>query len=279
MKKLINLSLVAFVAFLMFQSFAKINLGKQRDGSDPGHTGSPGDNYQSCVKCHGGNAVNVNGWITSNVPAAGYKPGERYTIKATNTTIGHTRFGFQVSAQDIKGNLLGTLLVTDTIKTKLNGDGKYVTYRTGGVISQDSLTWIFDWIAPADTINEVTFYGAFNSNHDGHKGSDVTQLSQLKLYKEGFTAVAENAVIQQVMLYPNPAANQLNLSFQITEPGNAHIAIYTLQGKLVETLNNQFIAAGNNSLIADVSKYNNGIYFLGIKTNSAFVVKKFVISN
>ncbi|HNY03773.1 MAG TPA: hypothetical protein PKG48_14350, partial [Bacteroidales bacterium] len=37
-------------------------------GSPAGYTGSPGDG-QHCVSCHGGSAVTVSGWITTNIPA------------------------------------------------------------------------------------------------------------------------------------------------------------------------------------------------------------------
>src|ERR1041385_8266686 len=64
-------------------------------GAPAGHTGSPGDGFSTCTACHLGPAATAqSGWITSTIPAAGYLPNTTYTIIATATRAGHTRFGF-----------------------------------------------------------------------------------------------------------------------------------------------------------------------------------------
>ncbi|MFN4082533.1 MAG: choice-of-anchor V domain-containing protein [Bacteroidia bacterium] len=277
MKKLILTTLMLFAVLMVMQSFSPVWLGKQRDGSDPGHTGSPGDNFQNCTKCHGGSAENVDGWIRSNVPAEGFAPGNRYTIRAVNTTLGHTRFGFQVSPQDVQGNLLGTLIATDTVKTKLVGNGKYITYRTGGVNGVDSNVWEFDWVAP--DVNEVTFYGAFNSNHEGHKGGDRTQLSQLKLYKQGFTSISEFERLYQLKIYPNPVVtDNMFLEFELSNTTNSNIAIFDLQGKLKYTFTVKEFNAGKHKMLLQTSNLDNGIYLLKIEFNNHSITKRILVS-
>ncbi len=276
MKKFI-LSTVALIALaIVFQNFSSVRLGKQREGSEPGHTGSPGDGFVSCVKCHGGSHIPVDGWITSTIPASGYVPGQRYTIRAVNTTLGHTRFGFQVSPQNINGTLLGQIIATDTVRTKLVGDDKYITYRAASVVGVDSMVWTFDWIAPADSVNEVVFYGAFNSNHDGHKGGDVTQLSQLKVFKQGFTGIAKNAVMQ-LKVYPNPVHAQLNISFNNTANQTVSIQLYNLNGQLINELHNNTLFAGLQELALPINQITKGIYLLKLTAGNATETQKIVV--
>lgn len=262
--------------FILLQSFGEV-LGK-RDGTEPGHTGSPGDSLKNCTVCHGGVAVNVEGWITSNIPSTGFVPGQKYTIKATNTRIGHTRFGFQVSPQDLEGNLLGTIEVTDTVTTKLVGNDKYITYRTGGVDGVDSLSWYFDWIAPDANTNEVVFYGAFNSNHDGHKGGDVTQLSTLRVFKEGFTGIAKNNKINQVSVYPTLASDLLTIRFTGLPSVATEISLFDMQGAKVTTLYNKSTLGASFEETLSLPELKTGIYFLVISQSASQHVTKIVIN-
>jgi|688.fasta_scaffold24688_11 hypothetical protein len=276
MKKSVLYAFGTVCLFILLQSFGEI-LGK-RDGTEPGHTGSPGDSLKNCTVCHGGVAVNVDGWITSNIPASGFVPGQKYTIKATNTRIGHTRFGFQVSPQDVQGNLLGTIEVTDTLTTKLVGNDKYITYRTAGVDGVDSLSWYFDWIAPDAMINEVVFYGAFNSNHDGHKGGDVTQLTTMRVYKEGFTAIDDKNNINQVSVYPTVASDLLTVRFTGIPSVATEISIFDMQGAKVATLYNKNSTGASFEETIHLPELKTGIFFLVISQSASQHVTKIVIN-
>lgn len=258
MKNYIYTGLAAVAALITLQSFDTVKLGK-RDGTEPGYTGSPGDSLKNCTVCHGGKASNIDGWITSNIPTTGYVPGQRYSLKATNTEFGGTRFGFLISPQALNGDLLGTLVITDTTTTKLVGNDKYVTYKAAGTEGVDSFSWVFDWVAPADSVNEVIFYGAFNSNFEGHKEGDETTLSQLKVFKQGFTGVKEQTT-KTIAVYPNPAQNHLHLQTAHNLTPLA-ISVVSLDGKEVIQLTKPI----DNNL--NIEALPAGVYF--VKTMQA----------
>lgn len=274
MKKIIIRSLLILPVVILIQSFGPTILGK-RDGTEPGFTGSPGDSLKNCTVCHGGKATNVEGWITSTIPSTGFLPNAKYTITAKNTEVGGTRFGFSISPQSITGKLLGTLIISDTTTTKLVGDNKYVTYRAAGVDGVDSKTWTFDWIAP-DSVNEVVFYGAFNSNFEGHKDGDNTYLSQLKVFKTGFTGVKENNLISSVSIFPNPLNNEAQLSFINKLHGNVEVSLYGLDGKFYGQLFNQQLAAGHQTILLETNT-KAGIYFLKITNSNSSIYHKILI--
>jgi hypothetical protein len=259
MRKFVICIFIAIGMVIVLESFNTTPFGK-RDGTEPGYTGSPGDSLKNCTVCHGGTPLNVEGWITSTVPATGFVPGQRYTITATNTEVGGTRFGFSISPQAPNGDLLGTMIITDTVATKLVGNDKYATYRTGGVDGVDSKTWTFDWIAPAANVNEVIFYGAFNSNFEGHKEGDQTYLSQLRLRREGTLNTDKLTSAPTFTISPNPVADYLTISTIAAEKVQK-VTVVNMNGQTVLSVENP---DGNQ---VDVSDLTKGIYHVLISSD------------
>jgi hypothetical protein len=278
MKKVVFTILFGISTLILLESFGTASLGKI-DGTEPGFTGSPGDSLKNCTKCHGGNAYSVSGWITSNIPSSGYIPGNTYTITAKNTSLGHNRFGFLVSPQKLNGDLLGTLVISDTVKTKLVGNSKYVTYRAASVSSQDFMSWTFNWIAPAAGTGDVVFYGAFNSNQDGHKGGDITQLSTLRV-KENGTASIVNLQNNKVTVsaYPNPASHLLNVNFTVNQKENVAIKMINLEGKIVYQSIEENVSGLTNKQI-ETSQLANGVYFIQTQIGENISTNKVVVFN
>jgi len=278
MKKIIFTALIITSGFILLESFGTKGLGKI-DGTEPGYTGSPGDSLKNCTACHGGKAYNEIGWIKSNIPTSGYIPGDTYRIEAIGYGVTHNRFGFLISPQAINGNLLGTLELIDTVRTKLVGNNKYVTYTKNGVNGIDSLAWYFNWIAPAAGAGDVVFYGAFNSNQDGHKGGDITHLSTLRV-KETGTASISNLTnnLKQVIVYPNPVTDILNINFELNKLTDTKIEIFDLSGKQMGVILNENLK-GMVSKQINTTEFKSGIYFVRIKTENEAVIKKINVIN
>src|SRR5688572_22718444 len=238
----------------------------KKDGAAPGYTGSPGDSLKNCTACHGGFATNVNNWITSDIPPGGYVPGTTYTITATNRESGATRFGFEVSPQDVSGNLLGTMIITDNIRTKFVGGNKYITYTENGVEGVDSLSWSFQWVAPLQE-KEVVFYGGFNSNFDGHKGGDQTFLSTLKVKRDASFGIAKAGFDQKVKVYPNPTFNYIQIDFEVKSAGRLIVEVIDMNGRQVSLLMNGDVSSGTFSQKFDIASLADGSYYIRVSMN------------
>jgi hypothetical protein len=123
-------------------------------GAPAGYSGSPADG-QTCANCHGGTATTATNNLTTNVPTAGYTPGQSYTVTVTITGTS-ARKGFEVSPQNSSGMMLGTIA---------SGSGsmivgtKYVTHTSAKTANPS--TWTFTWTAPAKGTGTVSIYGAF----------------------------------------------------------------------------------------------------------------------
>lgn len=170
-------------------------------GSPGGRTGSPGDGNQTCTSCHSGSAINQSGWINSNIPSAGYTPGQTYQISLTATHSGAALFGFELTSENSNGQKTGTFLITEPDRTKLVNQNRSVTHTSGGTtVSGSTTTWTVNWTAPPTDIGQVRFFAAVNAaNGNGGTSGDV-------IYR---TSLFVNAAAPATLLSVNPSqANQ-----------------------------------------------------------------------
>ncbi|WP_207427133.1 T9SS type A sorting domain-containing protein [Pedobacter sp. SYSU D00535] len=85
-------------------------------------------------------------------------------------------------------------------------------------------------------------------------------------------------VVSNVKVYPNPVADQLNLSYSVNKDSNVTIKIMDVLGNEIATLLSQRIPAGeqvNSFPIA--SKLNSGYYFIRLVVGNETVVKRISI--
>lgn len=241
-------------------------------GSPGGRTGSPGDGGQDCTGCHFGSAIQVEGWISTEVPAAGYIPGETYLIAATGNHAGVVKFGFELTAEDEDGNKTGTLTVVD-LNTKLTNNEKAVTHNsTGTTPNGNTKTWVVEWTAPEGPETTVGFYAAFNAaNGNGANSGDVIYLSKTFIHKNtsGFYDLQEKA---RLSVQPNPSSGLFNM---YTRPGSTigHYAVFNLFGRLIMEG-----SITSEKTRIDLTDHPEGIYFLrticGNSSGTIRLVKK-----
>jgi len=173
---------LTFIAIILFTLGLTHSIISSPDGAPSGYAYDKASNYRSCAYsgCHSGTAVFADtsiAKITSNIPSTGYVPGQTYTFTATVTKPGYVRYGFQASPQDSAGNYKGTMIVTNTTKTKITGT-KYITHTQSGN-SQSSWSW--NWVAPALGSGQVKMSGALMAanNNGGTTGDSVYKVSTI----------------------------------------------------------------------------------------------------
>ena len=130
---------------------------------------------------------------------------------------------------------------------------------------------------PANGIANVTSNNNIsyspNNNYAGQDSMEYsicssqipTQCSTAKIYFNVVSGIDEidNSLIK---FYPNPAKNILNVSVDVT--ADVNITIYNTLGKIV------YSEMFNNSLIVELNKINNGVYFVEIETNGKKSIRK-----
>lgn len=81
----------------------------------------------------------------------------------------------------------------------------------------------------------------------------------------------------QWRVYPNPTANQLNVSYEVQHSGRVSINLFDLTGRKVAGLYEGMLAAGSYSFQTNTTPYNAGTYLLSINTDGKIARKQVVI--
>ncbi|MCX6230197.1 MAG: Omp28-related outer membrane protein [Bacteroidetes bacterium] len=108
----------------------------------------------------------------------------------------------------------------------------------------------------------------------------ITEGKQEIVTAGGFKLpVAVNEVNNTIDLsfYPNPAKDNVQLSFNLSKKENVSINIYNSIGGLVFTQNKGELQSGNHTSNLNVNTLASGIYFVNVKAGEIIISKKLVI--
>jgi len=149
-------------------------------GPPAGNTGAPGDG--TCDQfCHSGptqtGSVDITGIVDVDNPIV---PSKTYNVTVTITLLSgsSTRAGFQFVALD--GNSAGSLStgtfsnLGTNVGTTTSGSRTYAQHSGGeNTYSGNMVTYTFDWTAPANSTNNISFYVAGNIADGSGSGGDL----------------------------------------------------------------------------------------------------------
>jgi hypothetical protein len=256
---------VILTGAILIAGFVLISSILYNSASPGAKTGSPIDK-ETCVQCHSSALTSVD-WISTNIPATGYVTGEKYTITLTASDAAAVKIGFEATAESATGKQ-ASFVITDDTKTKLVNGNKSVTHKSAGITPVNgSITWSFDWIAPAAGTGDVTFYAAINAaNGNGSTSGDKIYTSKLTV-TESKTNIVESRETGKLNIYPNPSAGILNIE---AESNISSIIIYDLKGKTVFTKNN----INSNKTELNTENISPGIHIVKTVTQKGELTKK-----
>lgn len=247
--------------------------------------GSSGDPFTNatCVQsgCHGGSVGNASstnltltiGTSTPTTPLDNsfqYVGGTQYNIGfLINAFTG--RYGFQFVALDANNNQAGTMTVTNQATTKINtsagtGSRQYM----GHLNASSTKNWVFRWTAPAASTGPVSFYYSFaTEDGDGNPGSNVVFKGNVTIAASSVGVEDISNVASGLRIFPNPVSNEVGLSFDLLEPNDVNIELYSIDGKMNKSLHSSAAVSGKFSEKFDISELPSGVYLLKLKVGNA----------
>jgi hypothetical protein len=280
-KKVLITAIIMVIGAMIVYDGLNQEVNSSSTGAAPGYAGDPAFGGLTCAlsTCHSGPAPTVDtGIITTNVPAAGYKPDTTYSISATVTRGGHVKFGFEITAENTSGTNMGTLINMNS-NTQLTSyqSHYYITHTSAGNHGTTGFhTWTFNWKAPAAGSGPVTFYGCFNiTNNNGFDTGDTivrsTTIIQENTLHAGMQFISSNE--NAISIFPNPCVENTT----ITIPANISIQspvlhVYDIAGKEISVpfiVNNSSTTV--NNLILNTSSLATGIYFCRVSDSGAII--------
>ncbi|MES2592174.1 MAG: T9SS type A sorting domain-containing protein [Bacteroidota bacterium] len=90
--------------------------------------------------------------------------------------------------------------------------------------------------------------------------------------------IEENELNNNVLVYPNPIANNATVAFNLAETNTVSISMVNALGQAVMTENLGKMNAGDQTYSFSTSSLNNGLYFMNIKVGNNTIIKKVTIS-
>lgn len=239
-------------------------------GSPGGKTGSMGDNGNTCTDCHSGTAMAEEGWISTDIPAVGFMPGDTYIITARGSHEAVVKFGFELTAEDETGEKTGSFTIVESDRTKLANAGTSVTHTSGGTTPNgDFGTWTMEWTAPDPAPEVVKFYAAFNAaNGNGGTTGDVIYTSETSVSQQ-HVGLENEILAESISVYPNPAVNELN----IESPEGASISVFDISGRLVVSIDHS-----QKETKLELSTWDSGLYFVRFDYNGGVATQKLIVN-
>jgi hypothetical protein len=95
---------------------------------------------------------------------------------------------------------------------------------------------------------------------------------------DGPVGVKENQLIEKIKLFPNPANEEVNLSFVNLQKGDVFsITVYDVIGKEVGVVYTGGMSVGEQNFVINTSNYNSGVYFISLSNGSQQRIEKLII--
>jgi hypothetical protein len=117
----------------------------------------------------------------------------------------------------------------------------------------------------------------------GAPASEVVHLRYRTCGGNGGTATAVLDTPLRAPMYlrppsPNPATGSTLLSFQLQREGSVSLAVYDVRGRRVAEVLNTALSAGPHERMFDTHGLASGVYFVRLRTPTASVTRKLVVS-
>jgi hypothetical protein len=179
---MIRTSIILPLALLVFPATVMARSGNPPDGK----TGAPGEG--TCRDCHSSYPLNSGNGTFEIIAPDNFEAGQTYAVTVEISDPDQSRWGFEITPLD-----LGSITITDPTHTQQSTSGgkiyaKQTSAGTYNGVPDGPVSWSFDWTAPDDPPEEVTFYAAgIAANANGNTSGDYV-----------YTTTATSGLLQNI---------------------------------------------------------------------------------
>ncbi len=142
--------------------------------------------------------------------------------------------------------------------------------------------YVFDgdsiFCPPGDLINHIR---PWDGNEDGDTITDIGAYesdSYIYVWIEQLAADNDEENLE-AMSYPNPASDQVRISYYLPSSAMVSIEIFNASGKRIYLLTDEFKQEGRHSVGFDTRSLKQGLYFYRLKADKEVAVGKVVIAH
>lgn len=263
-KKALLFTLITGISYLTLVSY---NAGPAQSAGN--RTGGPGSSGQTCAGggCHSAASSATSVAIKLKDAATGtdvtdgkYVPLRTYEVQITVSNASRSSFGFQAMALGTTDANIGQLTAGAGQHTRTVSNRTIVEHSSH--ISGTTAT--FTWISPPAGSGTATFHAAGNAvNANGGSDGDFPSLTYSVAFSENNTSVGTLANAIDVLTYPNPFSNVLNVKMDNVTSGEYTLTAFDLRGKMLYQHTEQ-VNSGKFEGSINTFKWAAGNYFIQI---------------
>lgn len=179
------------------------------------------------------------------------------------------------SRKVIVGTEFGVYSTNDiTVSSPVWNDENDEVFDQVPVYSLSQQTHRNDWI---DEINQPS--GVINHGYiyAGTHGRGIFLCTQFAGPASIEDNTAESALANNLIIFPNPAADNTNFNIRLNSKENVQISIYDLQGKLVDVVNYTNLPLGRTSVEYNCSSLQAGMYVVTMKAGTEVETSKLIV--
>jgi len=139
-----------------------------------------------------------------------------------------------------------------------------------------------DWTTVHMTnITNNYFTGDFRMKFEfENDGGNNFFLDDINLYQgspsDELVALNELGDIEAVSVFPVPATEELNVSFDLNATELTTVTVLDITGKTLQMVTIK-AQSGKNLAVLDISTLSSGVYFINVKTGSSSIQKRFIV--
>jgi hypothetical protein len=252
-------------------------VGPLKNGKALDYTNS----FQNGARIRRNSAMSLFNSIIMGFPTGIFIDGTASANKLMNDTLlikNNIVAGFTLKAinapsallTDVKSKLLGNgndtvVSASNILMDAFNYTNPNWTVKAGGMASTGA-SFTGNKISDA-FFTSTTYRGAFGEENwtSGWANFDPQNTDYSKPLETGIKN--DDVAISTINVFPNPAANELNVQITMANAAKVNMCIYSIDGKLLNVLPTQQFNTGNNNFKVDVKDLNNGLYILKINSN------------
>ena len=201
-----------------------------------------------------------------------YEPGSNTIAQDTNVP-----FISDITCFTLKpGNICEEAIMPVQLPGLLGSNAKFVMnqntdWYTNGVLNLNSIT--------QKTLAGYMF-GGIRADLPNFGGLSAANDTVYRIYIEPDSTVSLKKIPEEfafIDVFPNPASSKIFIRFQLKEPKNIGIAIYTIAGEKVKEFPDQRFKKGSNNIHIELNDLSTGMYFVKCSTETSVITRKILV--
>ncbi|GAB5416949.1 MAG: hypothetical protein Crog4KO_18160 [Crocinitomicaceae bacterium] len=177
---------------------------------------------------------------------------------------------YEIQQSDLAGGLLTLPLLSPTALNASDTTYFVVVASDGDGGATDDVQIATSGISPTGF---SYFYAADDDNWYLQPQTPIVRLSFDPAFNIGLEELSN---VSALNVFPNPAADEVSVSFNVTASSDVTVEVLDMTGKVLETVMDAANVTGTQNSSVNITDYAAGMYMVNITTNQGSIQRKFV---